>query len=54
MLKIATVCRLLENMGRLGIPAWYCALAGYSMFGRLYAIGYIRGLQEVVYAKPWE
>jgi len=25
--------------------------AGYSAFGRLYAIGYIRGLQEAVYAK---
>ena len=24
--------------------------AGYSAFGRLYAIGYIRGLQEAVYA----
>lgn len=26
--------------------------AGYSQFGRLYAIGYIRGLQQAVYAKP--
>jgi mannonate dehydratase len=25
--------------------------AGYSAFGRLYAIGYIRGLQQAVYAK---
>ena len=25
--------------------------AGYSAFGRLYAIGYIRGLHEAVYAK---
>ncbi len=24
--------------------------AGYSAFGRLYAIGYIRGLQQAVYA----
>jgi mannonate dehydratase len=24
--------------------------AGYSSFGRLYAIGYIRGLREAVYA----
>jgi len=26
--------------------------AGYSAFGRLYAIGYIRGLREAVYAEP--
>lgn len=26
--------------------------AGYSAFGRLYAIGYIRGLMEAVYAEP--
>jgi mannonate dehydratase len=26
--------------------------AGYSAFGRLYAIGYIRGLQQAVYAEP--
>ncbi|RYE08645.1 MAG: mannonate dehydratase [Hyphomicrobiales bacterium] len=26
--------------------------AGYSAFGRLYAIGYIRGLQEAVYGTP--
>ena len=25
--------------------------AGYSAFGRLYAIGYIRGLQQAVYAE---
>ena len=25
--------------------------AGYSAYGRLYAIGYIRGLQETVYAE---
>jgi mannonate dehydratase len=25
--------------------------AGYSSFGRLYAIGYIRGLRQAVYAK---
>jgi mannonate dehydratase len=25
--------------------------AGYSAFGRLYAIGYIRGLREAVYAQ---
>jgi mannonate dehydratase len=28
------------------------ANAGYSAFGRLYAIGYIRGLQQAVYAQP--
>jgi mannonate dehydratase len=27
------------------------ANAGYSSFGRLYAIGYIRGLRQAVYAE---
>jgi mannonate dehydratase len=28
--------------------------AGYSSFGRLYAIGYIRGLREAVYGQKHE